>query len=130
MTLMRNYGIELATAVLASFAHATSHRLAVELHACATEPVSLHDGCSSKQARRGASYDVALPASCPRHCRTSKLRACHRPLRRHKLHVPATSSAMMSIHPPKCINCLSRCCKYKSRCYICSNTYIKMFHLF
>jgi hypothetical protein len=60
---------------------------AVELHACATEPVSIHDGCSSKQAR-GALCDAAPLVSCLRRCRTGKLRS-------------TSSSAMTSIHPPK-----------------------------
>jgi hypothetical protein len=49
---MRNNGEKVAAAVPTSFAHATSHQHAIELHTCATEPVSLDDGCSSKQARR------------------------------------------------------------------------------
>jgi hypothetical protein len=57
----------------ASFAHATSHQHAVELHACFTKPTSLYDGCSTSRRGGGALCDDASPAR----------------------------SAMTSIHPPK-----------------------------
>jgi hypothetical protein len=47
-----------------------------------TEPVSLHDGSSSKKAREGASCDAAPPASCPRCCRTGELHGTASSMRR------------------------------------------------
>jgi len=84
MTSMRNYGTEVATAMPASFAHATSHRCTVELHACVTEPASLHDGCYSKQTRGGALCDAAPPASCRR---PPRRRASIRPSEAHIVRV-------------------------------------------
>jgi hypothetical protein len=136
-----------------------------ELCACYEPPVrcraphiqltNLHDRCSSKNAREGASCYAAptdeLTAPLPH----------QRALRHHELHAPpptsvlASSSATMSIHPPKqqggialqprvasvCYKCfnylgwmlqvvLSWCCKNTYRCCICCNTYIKKIYLF
>jgi hypothetical protein len=57
-----------------------------------TEPASLHDRCSSKQVRGGASCDTAPPVSCPRHTHTSGL---HAP---PPTSAVASSSAMTSLH--------------------------------
>jgi hypothetical protein len=97
MTSMWNYGVEIATVVMVSFAHATSHRCAIELCACATEPASLHNGCSSKQTRGGASCDAVLLASFSRRCHTSELHA-----------VADSASALRSA-----------CCKSIFRCFRC-----------
>ena len=94
MTSMRNNGAEIAVAVATSYVYATSHWRVVELHACATELASLHDGCSSKQAR-GASCDAAPLVSCLRRCRTGEL---HAP---SPTSTPASSSVTMSVHSPK-----------------------------
>jgi hypothetical protein len=59
MTSKWDYGAEVATVVLASFAHTTSHWHAVELHACTTESPRrmLH------QASEGRSFVRHRPAS-------------------------------------------------------------------
>jgi hypothetical protein len=62
-----------------------------------TEPVSIHDGCSSRQVRGDEIHVTPCPpASCPCHCRIAR-----------SMHVPLSTSAPTCLYSSK----QSPCCK-------------------
>ena len=103
--------------------HAPPHRsLPAPWHPCvaaaSTELASLYDGCSSKEARGGASRDAAPLTSCPCHCRTGEL---HAP---PPTFVPASSSAMRSLHSSEQQSDIKLKAHVASVCFKCFRCFI------